>query len=283
MQYAIKNSESIGMWNNVEQEETVRVAVIDTGVDYKHIDLKNRVNIELGYDFVNNDNDPMDDNGHGTHVTGIIAAETNNNEGISGIVGELDVEIMPIKVLDEKGRGKSEDIADGIIFAVDNGADIINLSLGGTSEDIYVTEAIEYAIEKGVMVIAAAGNERKNADEYVPAGVDGVYTVAASTITNRVAKFSNYGECVDIAAPGVSILSTIPGDRYAAWDGTSMAAPIVSGIAAVMIGEDSELKADEIIRIFNESAKDISSDGEDIRSGYGIIDGNKALELLNKR
>lgn len=279
-QWALSYTNSNDIWEFIEQEQTVNIAVIDTGVDYNHPDLKNRVKEELGYDFVNDDDDAMDDNGHGTHVTGIIAAEANNEEGIVGIVGELDVNIIPIKVLDKDGVGYSDTIAKGIEYAVEKGADIINLSLGGTEKDEDIDEAVKKALDEGVLVIAAAGNDKRNCDEYTPAGVDGVYTIAASNVLNRTTRFSNFGESINITAPGAKILSTVPNGGYEAWDGTSMAAPVASGVAAMLMAHDSGVDSDKIKEILQTSSKDIMKEGEDMLSGYGVIDSKKAFEIL---
>ncbi|WP_432666398.1 S8 family peptidase [Wukongibacter baidiensis] len=279
-QWALTYTNSNDIWDFIEQKQTVNIAVIDTGVDYNHPDLKNRVKQDMGYDFVNDDGDAMDDNGHGTHVAGIISAEANNEEGIVGVVGNLDVNVIPIKVLDKDGVGYSDTIAKGIEYAVEKGADIINLSLGGTERDEDIEKAVSNALDKGVLVIAAAGNDKRNCDEYTPAGVNGVYTIAASNLLNRTARFSNFGKSVDITAPGTKILSTVPNGGYEAWDGTSMAAPVVSGIAAMLKAHDPSIDSIKIKEILQTSSKDIMKDGEDVLSGYGLIDSKEAFEIL---
>ncbi len=278
-QWSLAYTQSSSVWQQISQKKTVNVAVVDTGVDYNHPDLKNRVRKDLGYDFVNNDHDPMDDNGHGTHVAGIIAAEANNNEGIVGITGTLEVNIIPVKVLDRDGMGQTDAIARGIEYAADQGADIINLSLGGEGEDPDIAGAVKYALNKGAFVVAAAGNDSRSCDQYTPAGLADVYTIAASNLLNRKAVFSNYGDSVDIAAPGVKILSTVPGGEYEAWDGTSMAAPVVSGIAAMLKAQDPELDIQKLASILNQSAKDVMEAGKDQKTGYGIIDAANAYAL----
>lgn len=279
-QWAVSYTNANHVWPLVNQKETVYVAVIDTGVDYTHPDLKNRVNLEKGYDFVNNDSDPMDDNGHGTHVSGIIAAEMNNNEGIVGLAGSLDVTIIPIKVLDYRGQGESDVVAKGIKYAVDQGANIINLSLGGPGENNHIVDAIRYANEKGVFVIAAAGNDNQNCDGYTPAGLEKVYTVGAINPLKRKAIFSNYGNSLDSAAPGVKILSSVPGKEYEAWDGTSMAAPVVSGIASIIIAEKPDISISELAIILNKSSEDILIEGKDQQSGYGLPNAERAWQIL---
>ncbi len=212
------------------------IAVIDTGVDYNHPDLKGK--IIKGYDFVNMDNDPMDDNGHGTHVAGIIGAISNNNYGIAGVAWQA--KILAIKVLNFEGWGYLYDIVSGIIYAANNPyVKVINMSLGGPysyTEEIFV----EYAVNiKKKLIVAAAGNENTNTPSY-PAGFstyfpNKVIAVAAHGDNHCRASFSNYGTWVSITAPGVSILSTIPTQmgEFNALNGTSMAAPFVSAASAL--------------------------------------------------
>ncbi|HBH11541.1 MAG: Peptidase S8 and S53 subtilisin kexin sedolisin [Clostridiales bacterium 38_11] len=279
-QWAVSYTNANHVWPLVEQKETIYVAIVDTGVDYTHPDLKNRVDLGKGYDFINNDSDPMDDNGHGTHISGIIAAEMNNGEGIVGVAGTLDVRIIPIKVLDSEGYGQSDIVAKGIEYAVDQGANIINLSLGGPGEDVDIANAVRYASEKGVLVVAASGNDNQNSDSYTPAGLENVYTVGAINPLKTKARFSNYGNSVEAVAPGVKILSAVPGNQYEAWDGTSMAAPVVSGIASIMLAQKPDIDVDELVAILNESAEDILEEGKDQKSGYGLPNAEKAWQLL---
>lgn len=279
-QWALAYTEASKSWSLLQQSETVMVAVLDTGVDYTHPDLNNRVLTQLGYDFVDNDADPMDENGHGTHVAGIIAAEANNRIGITGIAGTLDVKIIPIRVLDANGSGSSDKVARGIEYAVAQGADIINLSLGGQGVDSVIDNAISYALEQGVFISAAAGNEDQNADSYTPAGTDGVYTVAAINPRGLKASFSNYGNCVEISSPGTKILSTVPDGGYEAWDGTSMAAPLVSGAAAILKAADSSLTPPEISALLSAHTSPFN-ENEKGAIGTGIVDVYAALASMN--
>jgi subtilisin family serine protease len=282
-QWALTDTNSYLVWDKIKdvQKETVYVAVLDTGVDYDHVDLENRVDEKMGYDFVNDDDDAMDDNGHGTHVSGIIAAEMDNDEGVVGIVGDLDVVIIPIKVLDSDGSGNEGDIVEGIEYAIEQGADIINISFGGVISDADdLKGAIEDALAEDILVVAASGNNSESCDMYIPASIEGVYTVAASDSDDTISSFSNYGESLDISAPGEEIISTVLNDSYEAWNGTSMAAPIVSGIAAMFKAYDNDLSSEEIITLLNSSATDIMQSGEDILSGYGLINAASAYEIL---
>lgn len=279
-EWAVTLTEANKSWALINQQRQIKVAVVDTGVDYTHNDLKNRVLTDLGYNFIDNNKNVMDDNGHGTHVSGIIAAEANNNEGITGIVGALDVKIIPIKVLDAQGEGEADVVAKGIKYAADNGADIINLSFGTEGESRDIESAIAYAKEKGVFIVVAAGNDNSDADLYTPAGDDkDVYTVSAISQQYKKASFSNYGTSIDAAAPGVKIISTVP-NGYAVWDGTSMAAPIVSGISALVKAQNPNLTPDEIAEVLNSTTTDILTTGEDLQSGHGLVNAYKAVNKV---
>ncbi|WP_317855411.1 S8 family peptidase [Chakrabartyella piscis] len=251
-QWAITETGADLAWESITNDSSVLVAVVDTGVDYSHEDLENRVRVDLGYDFVNNDSDPIDDNGHGTHVSGIIAAEANNGVGISGMAGELDVNIIPIKVLDADGAGETANIAKGILYAVEQGANVINLSLGADVITPEVRSAIETALEANVFVVVAAGNDGTLCAPLSLANIDGVFTVSAATVDNLVAEFSNYGDCIDAYAPGVDVLSTYLDNQYAYQDGTSMAAPVVSGAAAILLSENADLTVAELTELLRD-------------------------------
>lgn len=279
-EWDISYTESNKAWALINQKREVKVAVLDTGIDYNHPDLKNRVLKDSGYNFVNDNSDVMDDNGHGTHVSGIIAAEANNQKGISGITGYLDVKIIPVKVLNSKGEGESDIIAKGIEYAADKGADIINLSFGCQQKSVDIENAIQYAKSKGALVVAASGNDNSICDNDSPAGDEGAFTVAAINRQDTKASFSDYGNSVQIASPGVKIISTVPGGKYEAWDGTSMAAPVVSGIAAMLRAENPSLMPDQIESILDKTAKDIMQQGRDQATGYGLVDAYNALQMV---
>lgn len=246
------------------------VAVVDTGVDSFHPLLEGRV--LPGYDFVNSDNDASDDSttGHGTHVAGIIAK----------VAGEQPVRILPLKVLNSKGTGYDSAIADAIFYAVEHGADIINLSLGGEGYSPVLEEAVNYAVSNGVVVIAAAGNDSSDAGYYAPAGIESCVTVSAIDIDDMLAEFSNFGNVVDIAAPGTDIVSSVPlsvdhdgvRDGYTAFDGTSVAAPFVAGIGALLKVEDESLSGKQIEDLYYQNVDDVGYPGWDMFYGNGIID-----------
>lgn len=279
-EWDITYTEADKAWPLINQKREVKVAVLDTGIDYMHPDLKNRVEVDAGYNFVDNNYEIMDDNGHGTHISGIIAAQANNNIGLVGIVGNLDVKIIPVKILDETGYGEISNIAKGIIYAVDNGVDIINLSFGIKAKSQLIADAVNYAKSKGVFVVAAAGNDNENNDNFSPAS-DGAFTVAAMNYNYRKAYFSDYGNSIKVAAPGVQILSTVPGG-FGAWDGTSVAAPVVSGIVAMLKAENPQLSPSQIEDILESTATDIMYEGRDQESGYGLVNGYNAIKKVKE-
>jgi thermitase len=210
-------------------DPSVIIASVDSGVDYNHADLAGQV--IKGYDYANNDADPLDDNGHGTHTAGTMAALTNNATGVAGIAGGC--KILAVKVMDSSGAGSTSGIADGINYAVSHGAKVINLSLGGPSDSQTLHAAIQQAVNAGVLVVAAAGNDGTTTMNY-PAAYSEVISVGATDKTDARASYSQYGSWVSIAAPGSSILSTYKGGQYATMDGTSMASPHVSAVAALV-------------------------------------------------
>lgn len=270
-------------WEETLGKESVTVAVVDTGVDLTHPDLKNKLKTS-GRDFVNNDYDASDDFGHGTMVAGIIGAETNNNEGIAGV--GWNCKILPVKVLDHTGTGTTDKSAQGIIWAADNGAQVINLSLGGPAGSETLRAALQYAYDKGVVIVAAAGNT--GGAVLYPAAYDNyVFAVAATDYNDARASFSSVGAEIDAAAPGVRILTTVPVGYFGAGslpygygEGTSLASPHVAGLAALLKSIKSALKPAEIMDIIRYSADDVNAGqykGKDEFLGYGRINMEKAL------
>ncbi len=259
-------------WSISKGDEDVTIAVVDTGVDLDHPDLANRL-VE-GYNILGENTNPDDDNGHGTHVAGIIASETNNREGIAGLTWYN--KIMPIKAMSAEGFGTTFDIAKGIIWAVDNGADVINLSLGNYKESNVLKRAIRYAHNNNVVMIAAAGNDGSTQPSY-PAAYPEVLSVSAVSNDGTLAEFSNYGNYINISAPGVYIPSTYFNEQYASLSGTSMAAPHVAALAALIKSANPELNNTEITSIIQKTARDLGKKGKDIQFGSGLIDVNKAL------
>ena len=283
-QWGLEAIEASRAWEEMDSRREAVVAVIDTGVDYTHPDLADRVDTDNDYDYVNLDEDAMDDDydGHGTHVAGIIAAEAND-EGIAGVAGEANVKILPLKVLDEWGTGSMYDTAMAIMYAADQGADVINLSLGGKREDLgksqprLLQEAVDYAIRKGAVVVAAAGNEGEDVNEFLPASLPGVIAVSAVDSKQKLASFSNEGSAISLAAPGVKILSTVPGGEYLYMSGTSMAAPFVSGTAALLKIQQPKLSVRDVKNRLQSTATDLGRKGHDGKYGYGLVNAHNAL------
>ncbi|SMB99785.1 subtilisin [Thermanaeromonas toyohensis ToBE] len=227
----------------------VKVAVLDTGVDSSHPDLrgnlKRRVNLKFpGYP-------AGDGNGHGTHVAGIIAA-AYNNLGVIGVAPRA--EIYAVKILDRWGKGYISDIVTGLEWAVKNKVHIANMSLGTSSQSLALKKAVEVALKAGILLVASAGNGGKNGEVLYPARYPGVIAVTATTKQDTLADFSSRGPEVTVAAPGENILSTYPGGRYQVMSGTSMAAPHVSGVLALILAANPSLKATEARRILEETA-----------------------------
>jgi len=220
-------------------------------------------------------NSPTDDVGHGTHVAGVIAALVNNYQGVAGMTWSNPV--IPVKVLDETGAGSTYAVAQGIIWATDNGAKVINLSLGNYAEANFLHDAIKYAFDRDVVLVAASGNDSTEQPGY-PAAYPEVLAVSATDTSKNLASFSNFGEYIDVAAPGVNIPSTYPENRYAAMSGTSMASPHVAALAALIRSVNPALKNTEVIDIIRNTAEDLGPKGKDKYFGYGQIDVLKALE-----
>jgi len=237
-QWGLTRIQAAQAWAIATPQRTVYLAIIDTGVDATHPDLAQRVRrysngTVYGYNTQLNNANTHDFHGHGTHCAGIAAAHTGNGIGIAGVASTAPVQIMPVKVLNDQGIGTMTDVARGIIWAADNGAQVLSLSLGGNAGTQQLADAVNYAWNRGCVVVAAAGNNGSNAPFY-PAAYENALAVAASDPNDRLTDFSQYGTWVDIAAPGSSILSTVPGNRYEAWSGTSMACPHVAGAAALI-------------------------------------------------
>jgi thermitase len=260
-------------WAVTKGSKDIIVAVVDTGVDMDHPDLKNQ--LISGFNTVDKESPPMDDVGHGTHVAGVIGATINNRIGVAGMSWYNP--IMPIKVLDQTGAGSTYAVAQGIIWATDHGAKVINLSLGNYADANFLHDAIQYAYDQDVVLIAASGNDNTEQPGY-PAAYPEVFAVAAVDAQRKKAVFSNYGEYIDVAAPGVNIASTYPHNQYAALSGTSMASPHVTALAALIRSVNPKLKNREVVQIMRDTATDAGPAGKDKYFGYGIIDVVAALE-----
>jgi serine protease len=286
----------------LQEKEDVLVAVIDSGVDAYHIDIidnifRNKKEIingidddnngyiddAAGYDFCNyskgqGSNNPIDNYGHGTHIAGIIAAKTNNTIGIAGLNDST--KILNIKFLDSSGRGTQLDAAAAVRYAVDMGAKIINCSWGYRKYNQILKEAIQYATDNDVIVVAAVGNLSSTISEY-PAAFDLVLGVASVDLSLNKSNFSSFGSNVDFSAYGRNIFSLLPQNRYGEKSGTSQAAAVVSSMASIILSQNPNLKPNEINNILINSSQDLGQPGKDGYTGYGIIDIPKLFSNMN--
>lgn len=273
------------------------VAVVDTGIDATHADLAANlwtnpgeisgngidddangfVDDVRGWNFVSNTNSPNDGHSHGTHVSGTVAAVGGNGVGVVGLARSA--KIMVLKGLDDDGSGYDSDLAQCILYAADNGARVINMSWGGQGDSPLIEEALEYAHGLGVVLVAAAGNSSVDASQFIPAKYADVIAVSAFNSADAIAPFSNFGSKIDVAAPGVSILSTVPGGYYSSYNGTSMAAPHVTGLAALLLSQKPALTNEQVRQTLRASADDVGPAGVDTQAGYGRINARRALQL----
>lgn len=299
-QWALENSADADIdasqaWDYGTSSSIV-VAVIDTGVDYTHVDLaaniwtntreiagngvdddRNGYTDDIrGWNFVSDNNNPADDNGHGTHVAGTIGAVGNNGIGIAGVAWS--VKVMALKFMDSTGSGNLSDAVAAIDYARVNGAKVINASWGGGGFSNLLQSAITRFQNAGGIFVAAAGNEGANnaTTPSYPANYTNVISVAASTSTGALASFSNYGTNVDIVAPGQGILSTIPGNRYASYNGTSMAAPHVAGAFALLWGQSPALTATQLVSLVTSNTDAVLTN----RTQFGRLNVGKAAAAL---
>jgi flagellar hook assembly protein FlgD len=268
-QWYLKKIQMPKAWDTTKGASNITVAVIDAGVQTDHPELKGK--IVSPFDVTRSSSSVSPDN-HGTHVAGVIAA-TINKTGISGIAPNI--KIMPVDVFSGDGANVY-DVAEGIIYAVDHKADILNLSLGSYYYSYPLAYAVSYAQSKGVLVVAAAGNDDTSEYTY-PAALPAVLGVSATDSLDRITQFSNYGNHIDFAAPGLNIYSTISGSKYANMDGTSMASPIISGVSALILSKNPFLSPSQVENILIKSSVDLGNKGWDYFYGYGRVDAYKAL------
>jgi subtilisin family serine protease len=275
-QYGMKLINAPGAWAIQPGKKSIAIAIVDPGVDLSHPDLKDK--IIPGYNANEPGQPPQDGDEHGTHCAGIAAASANNGVGVVGV--GAGISIMPVKVL---GAGASEaTIADGVIWAADHGAKVITMSLGLYKRSPVFEKALGYALGKGVTITASAGNNNAENDPekapHLPSTYPGVIEVAATDAADQKASFSNFGKTVSVAAPGVNILSTVPGGRYAKMSGTSMAAPHAAGLAALILSNHPDWKPAQVKAAMEASAKDFGKPGFDPIFGFGRIDAFAAVQ-----
>lgn len=278
--YGLNMVEAPRAWDVGSGSADVILAILDTGLNAGHVEFADRV--VAGYDFINEDDDPNDDHGHGTHVAGIAAAAAGNGEGSAGVCPSC--KIMPIKVLDGGNRGTWGTVAAGIYFAVDHGARVINLSLGASATSRTLEDAVAYAQEHDVIIVASSGNAASSLP-YYPAAIPWVVAVGATNDVDALWPFSNTGDHIDLTAPGYRIYSTYydlsSSGGYAYMTGTSMASPFVTGLVGLVAGLDGELTATEIIDLMTTNADDLGDEGKDPSFGYGRINAYTTLVAAN--
>jgi len=264
-------------WETSIGSVAIPIAILDSGIDSDHPDLAAK--LMPGYNFVARNNDTHDARGHGTAVAGSAGAIGDNAEGVAGIAWNNP--LMPLVVSDSTGYSSYSNISSAIIYAVDHGAKIINISIAGSSSSSTLNNAVNYAWDHGVLVFAAAANYNTSA-RYYPAACTNAVAVAATDMADNKASFSNYGDWIDLTAPGVSILTTNNGGGYGSWSGTSFSSPITAGLAALIWSANPQLTHQEILQILKSTAVDLGASGFDSTFGHGRINAYSAMmEAMN--
>lgn len=256
--WGVKRIKAPDVWDTTTATG-IKVAVIDTGIDYNHSDLQGRY--AGGYDTANDDTDPFDDHGHGTHVSGIVSTALDG-AGLAGVAPGG--QILAVKALGGDGSGYISDVVEAVDYAMRNGAQVMNFSLGTTYDSQALEDKLNEAAGRGIVLVAAAGNTSGGSLLY-PAAYGSVISVSATDINDNFAGFSSVG--AEIAAPGVSVTSTVPGNGYASWSGTSMAAPHVAATVALMLANNQT----NIRQALQNTAIDLGPSGKDSYYGYGLV------------
>lgn len=321
-QWALNKIQATKAWDITTGSDTVVVGIVDTGIDYLHPDLKNKIKINegetgrdalgrdkkyngidddgngfvddwrgwdftdrdgfpfdsTGGDYLNWDNDPLDDNifSHGTAVAGIIAAETNNGIGVAAVAPTI--KVLVCRAFDPDGFGEEDDVAAAILYAAQMGAKVINMSFGDYSYSYVLRDVIRYAYSKGVVLVASSGNSNSQLPHY-PSAYSEVISVGNSTKDDYVSSNSNYGSRLDLVAPGTQIVTTVRNGKYAEFNGTSAAAPFVSAAAALILSRKS-FSNENVKQILKSTCDDIEAPGWDPRSGSGRLNVYKAISTL---
>ena len=278
MQWGPQRIGAAQAWDLERGSQDVLVVLIDTGVCYTHPDLVERY-LPGGYDWVNHDDNPFDDNGHGTHCAGIVAASINNEMGVAGLA---QVSIMAEKFLNSRGSGSSWDAAQAIVHAIDVGKTISNRTIlsnswGSPYDSSAIKDAIDYASQNGALIVAAAGNSASSTPFY-PAAYSEVISVSATDSNDHLASFSNYGNKIELAAPGVDIYSTYLNGTYKSMSGTSMAAPHVAGVASLVWSCYPSYSRYQVQIVLDNTADDLGDTGCDQYYGYGRVNAFRAMQ-----
>lgn len=319
-QWGLFKIQAFDAWNVTMGADTVLLAIIDTGIDYEHPDLIDKIYLNpgeigidqfgndkrfngidddgngfiddyIGWDFVDRvgfpfdslggdylgwDNDPNDENGHGTFIAGIAGAETNNITGVAGAAPN--VKLLNLRAFDPGGYGEEDDVAAAVLYAVQAGAKVINMSFGDNSFSLVLRDVIRYAYSQNVVMVGSSGNSGSSAPHY-PSGYSEVICVGNSTEQDFVAPSSNWGSTLDLVAPGSIILTTARNNNYAAISGTSASAPFVSATAALVLSL-GDFTNEEVKQIIKSTTDDIGEPGWNLRSGAGRLNMNNALTVL---
>ncbi len=278
-QYALDKVQASRAWDVTRGSEQVVIGIVDSGVDLTHPDLKAK--LLPGYSSVEPGKQPKDDMGHGTHVAGIAAASTDNGEGVAGLASNC--KILPVRVLGTRA-GSAATIAEGLIWAADHGADVVNMSLGFYDENETVAKAVQYALSKNVVLVATMGNNNLEKRRY-PAAYPGVIAVGSTDKADQKSSFSNFGSWMSVSAPGTDILSTFPTypvgiqgpAKYATLSGTSMAAPLVAGLCGLVRSKNPGMTPAAVKQLLESTAVDLGDAGADKNFGNGRIDAFAAL------
>ncbi|MBO9542182.1 peptidase S8 [bacterium] len=284
-QYSLNITNALQAWDTQKGDMNTMIAVIDSGVDMTHPDLKDK--IVKAYNVFSKDANVKDMNGHGTHCAGIAAAALNG-VGTAGVAPNCG--IMAVQVLNSQGGGSDQTIADGIVWAADNGAKVMTMSLGLYKRSKVVEDALQYALDKDVVLCASAGNNNAMNDPetapHLPSTYPGVIEVAATDAKDQKASFSNWGKTVVVAAPGHQILSTVPTyangtgkTSYSTMSGTSMASPFAAGVAGLIRSQHPEWNREQVRQAMEKAVADLGQPGFDQYFGHGRVDALKAVSL----
>ncbi len=279
LQWWVPHIQTEASWSfSTQQKKDIVVAVIDSGIDSNHEDLRGKI-AAGGYNFYHNNTNTTDYDGHGTNIAGVIAANSNNNIGITGVTGSFNIKILPIKISHTDGKSTVSDLIRAMDYAISQNVDVINLSLGGAGSSRLENEAMQRAIQAGIPVVAAAGNDALlgNPINY-PASYNNVLSISAVDRYNNRARFSSYNKYVDLTAPGEDIYTIAPYNQYTQVNGTSYSAPIVAGTVAMMKAVQPDLTVSNITNILQQTATDIGPPGKDIYFGSGLVNIEESLK-----
>ncbi|HEY9856077.1 MAG TPA: S8 family serine peptidase [Stenomitos sp.] len=278
-QYNLRAINATDAWKTTAGEKRVIIAVIDSGTEVDHPDLKNQ--IVQSWSVLTHTPTLTPGSGHGSHTIGIFGAEANNGQGIAGVAPGCG--LMAVQISDQAtGQGSDATIAEGIIWAADHGASVMSISQGIYRHSKVLEDALQYALNKDVVICASAGNNNAENDPdkapHLPSTYPGVIEVAATDSRNGKAEFSNWGKTVTVAAPGVDILSTVPGKTYELMSGTSMAAPCAAGVVGLIRSRFPNFNRDQVKDQLIKTAQDLGDKGFDKKYGYGLVDAAAAVK-----